>query len=63
MSSADSVQILTRSELLRRAEDESREMLGVSMTDAFRMLDNGELRGTIAEAKLTCLRMLLETAK
>lgn len=48
-----------RQELENLADREARAMLGVSLTEAFEMLDKGELAGTGAEAELRSFRFLL----
>lgn len=42
------------------AERQADEILGVSLEDAFEMLDRGELEGTAAEAEFSMLRFLIE---
>lgn len=49
----------TRDELVDLAERESREMLGISWSDALNELEAGTLDGTAAEAELRMLRFLL----
>lgn len=41
------------------AEQEARDLLGVSLDEALAKLDRGELAGTMAEARLTSIRWLL----
>lgn len=53
------VVILTRPELEARAEKIAQELLGKSRERAFKMLDQGKLRGTLAEATLSPIRDLL----
>jgi hypothetical protein len=55
-----SVVVLTRAELQQRADQASKELVGVTRAQAFKMLDNGKLRGTLAEAVLTPMRDLLK---
>ena len=50
---------LTLEQLRTLAERTARELLGVSAEDAFAMLDQGELDGTLAGGTLTSLRWLL----
>lgn len=49
----------TRAEVEAKVDDVARD-LGVSRAVAFRMLDRGELRGTVAEMRLAPLRFLLK---
>ncbi len=42
------------------AERQADEILGVSLKEAFEMLDRGELEGTAAEAEFSMLRFLIE---
>ncbi|HKE13295.1 MAG TPA: hypothetical protein VKB80_00400 [Kofleriaceae bacterium] len=51
--------VRTRKQLEERAEKTARDLLGVSRVRAFKMLDGGKLRGTLAEAALTPIRDLL----
>jgi len=52
--------VLTRPELGARAEKIAQDLLGKSRERAFKMLDQGKLRGTLAEATLSPLRDLLK---
>ena len=47
------VVVLTRKQLRDRAEQVARDLLQVSLSRAFKMLESGELRGTLVEAVLT----------
>jgi hypothetical protein len=49
----------TRAGIEARADAVARD-LGVNRETAFRMLDRGELRGTVAEMRLAPLRFLLD---
>jgi len=51
---------LTRPELEARADKIASELLHVSRGRAFTMLDQGKLRGTLAESALAPLRNLLK---
>lgn len=53
------VVVLTREELEARAEKVAQDLLHMSRVEAFRLLDRGKLRGTLAEATLTPIRDLL----
>jgi hypothetical protein len=53
------VVVLTREELEARAEKVAQDLLHMSRVEAFRLLDRGKLRGTLAEAALTPIRDLL----
>lgn len=53
--------ILSREQLLEMAERNAKSMLRVSGDEAFRMLDRGELNGTVAEVEFKMLRHLLES--
>jgi hypothetical protein len=55
--------VLTRAQLRAHAEREAKSMLGVSAKRAFRMLDTGELRGTIAACEMSMLRYMLESGQ
>jgi hypothetical protein len=57
------VLLLSDEELKEYAERSAKTMLGVSWATAIRMLDLGQLDGTIAEAELKGLRYLIEGAK
>jgi len=57
------VEILSRADLERRAEAEAQEMLGVSAREAFQLLDDGKLRGTLTEVEFICLRELLNASE
>jgi hypothetical protein len=57
---AGRVVVLTRHELEARAEKISQDLLGKSRERAFKMLDQGKLRGTLAEATLSPIRDLLK---
>jgi hypothetical protein len=59
---ATQIKVLSKHDLQQRAEQGAQEMLGVTARTAFKWLDGGKLRGTIAEAELKSLRLLLETA-
>ena len=50
----------TRDDVMQSAERDARAMLGVSLDEAFRLLDSGRLEGTIAEAELRMVRFLLD---
>ena len=53
--------VMTRREAEQHADGVARQLLGVtSRKDAFRMLDNGELDGTAAEAVFSGLQHLLQ---
>jgi hypothetical protein len=51
---------MTSSELEALAEQTARALLGVSRTEAFRMLDSGELAGQTIEVTLRGIRRLLD---
>ncbi len=53
------VEVLTRPQIRALAEREAKSMLGVSLNEAFRQLDSGELRGTIAASELSMLRYMM----
>ena len=53
-------QELAHNEALEAAEAEAQSMLGVSLDSAFKMLDEGQLSGTAAEAELRMLRFVLD---
>lgn len=57
---AGGVFVLTRPELEARAEKIAQDLLGKSRERAFKMLDQGKLRGTLAEATLSPIRDLLK---
>jgi hypothetical protein len=57
------IKVISKRQLKARAEAESKSMLGVSSRTAFKWLDAGKLRGTMAEAEFKGLRFLLETAE
>ena len=57
---AGGVVVLTRSELEARADKISHDLLGKSRERAFKMLVQGKLRGTLAEATLSPIRDLLK---
>ncbi len=50
----------THAEALEAAERDAQAMLGVSLSEAFRLLDSGRLDGTVAEAELRMARFLLD---
>jgi hypothetical protein len=51
---------MSQDDLERAADEEARSILHVnSRVDAFRMLDEGKLAGTMAEAEFSMLRYLL----
>jgi hypothetical protein len=52
-------QYVSYAEALSIAEREADEILGVSVEEAFQMLDRGDLAGTIAEAEFSMLRFLV----
>jgi hypothetical protein len=52
--------VLTRPELEARADKIALDLLGKSRARAFRLLDQGKLRGTLAEATLSPIRDLLK---
>lgn len=54
-----SVVVYTRAAIEARA-DSIAKGLGVDRDKAFRMLDQGKLRGTVAEMRLASLRFLLD---
>jgi hypothetical protein len=54
-----SVVVFTRAGIEARADAVAKE-LGVNREKAFRMLDQGKLRGTVAEMRLAPLRFLLD---
>lgn len=49
-----------RAEIAEYAEREACELLGVGADEAFAMLDQGKLRGTMLDVEFTMLRMLME---
>jgi hypothetical protein len=51
--------VKTKAQLEDRAERVAQDLLNVSRVRAFKMLDQGKLRGTLAESALTPLRDLL----
>jgi len=53
------VVVVTRPELEARADKVAQDLLGKSRKRAFKMLDEGKLRGTLAEATLSPIRDLL----
>jgi hypothetical protein len=53
------VVILSRQQLEQRAERVAQDLLQVSRAKAFKLLEKGKLRGTLAEAELTKCRDLL----
>jgi hypothetical protein len=55
------IKLHSRRETLELVDRQSRALLGVTRAKAFRMLDRGELSGTVAEAQLELLRSLLAT--
>lgn len=55
----EKTKVLSKNDLLKRIDRGAQAMLGVSRVEAFKMLDRGDLRGTIAADELTGLRMLL----
>lgn len=57
--SAEGVVEYTRAQAEAWIEREAKAMTGVSAKEAFRKLDRGELRGTLAEARLNLLRGLI----
>ena len=56
---AGAVVVLTRPELEARAAQVAKDLVGVSRERAFKMLDQGKLRGTLAEMYLAPIRTLL----
>jgi len=52
---------LTPEELDALAERTAQELLGIPATDAFAMLDRGELAGTMAESALEGLRFVMKS--
>jgi hypothetical protein len=54
-----SVVVSTRAGIKGRAAAVAKD-LGVNLQEAFRMLDQGKLRGTVAEMRLAPLRFLLD---
>jgi hypothetical protein len=54
-----SVVVSTRAGIKARAAMVAKD-LGVNLQEAFRMLDQGKLRGTVAEMRLAPLRFLLD---
>jgi hypothetical protein len=54
-----SVVVFTRAGIEARADAVAKD-LGVNREKAFRMLDQGKLRGTVAEMRLAPLRFLLD---
>lgn len=50
---------MSREDVVVLAERTARELLGVSVEEAFAMLDSGELEGTPAESSLRALRHLI----
>jgi hypothetical protein len=59
VNGSGAVVVRTRKQLEERAEKVAQDLLGVSSVRAFKMLDGGKLRGTLAEAALTPIRDLL----
>jgi hypothetical protein len=57
---AGGVVVLTRPELLARADKIAQDLLGKSRERAFKLLAQGKLRGTLAEAALSPIRDLLK---
>lgn len=57
---AGGVVVVTRPQLEARAEKIAQDLLGKSREHAFKMLDQGELRGTLADATLSPIRDLLK---
>jgi hypothetical protein len=51
---------MTHQELLRFAEHEARELLGVSFEEALAMIGRGDLTGSLAEDELLSLKRLLD---
>lgn len=49
----------TSDEYRAYAEQEARNMLGVTLSQALEMVDRGELEGTLAEARLRLIRSML----
>ena len=54
------VVVLTRPELEAKADKAAHDLLGKSRACAFKMLEQGRLRGTLAEAVLTPMRDMLK---
>ena len=50
----------TRDDVMQTAERDAQAMLGVSLSEAFEMLDAGRLEGTAAEAELRMVRFVLD---
>jgi hypothetical protein len=59
VNGSGAVIVLTREQLESRAEQAAQDLLQVSRARAFRLLERGKLRGTLAEAVLTPMRDLL----
>jgi hypothetical protein len=57
---AAGVVVLTRPQLEARADKIAQDLVGTSRARAFKMLDQGKLRGTLAEATLSPIRDLLK---
>jgi hypothetical protein len=58
---AGSAKVLEKKDVRRLADERAQEMLHVrSSREAFRLLDEGKLDGTIAEAELKMLRFLMK---
>ena len=53
------VVVATKAQIRARADKIAQDLLQVSHRQVFRMIDTGELRGTLAEAALTPLRDML----
>ncbi len=52
---------MTTKEVRQMADREAKSMLSVpSAAHAFKMLERGELRGTVAEAELSMLRAMIK---
>lgn len=56
----DPVRRLTRAEIIERANDTARQLLGTSREDAFARLQRGELGGKMAEPELRMLYDMLQ---
>lgn len=54
---------LSAEEVQQLAEERAQSMLQVSATRAFKLLDQGKLNGTIAEAEFQTLRFMMNANK
>ncbi len=54
------IDVVLTDEDIRQEQQEVADKLGVSIEEAYKMMDNGELKGTIKEAQLHMLRFLTE---